>query len=256
MKNLIIACIAFVVVANVVSCKKAEITPQTTATIDSLKVGLIAYYQMNNTGADSSGKGNDISFYRNITSTTNRFGLVNSAFGFDGSSSYAVVNDNSALRLNNTDFTLNVWVNMISFNPTNGSFIFAKRTSGLNDGWGFSITGVQSGVGLTGGVYFGPGGGNPYALSTKAITTNKWNMITVVYNLAKQQVSIYINGVFDSATSNIATPNAAIASNFYIGTDNPANSTSYFMNGSFDDMRIYNRALSLTLIQKLLVSTN
>jgi len=252
MKNFLIIGFALFVAAGFTSCNKG--VDGQPIPIDSLKVGLIAYYPMNNTGADSSGHGNDITFYRNITSTTNRFLQANSAFNFDGVTSYAAVNDNAALRLNNTDFTLNTWVNLTSFNQGNGSFVFAKRTSGINNGWGFSITGYQSGLGIVGAAYFGPGGGNAYAVGTKSITTGKWNMVTVVYNSTKQQISIYVNGVFDNVTSNIPTPSASITSNLFIGTDNPSNFTSYFMNGAFDDMRIYSRALTLSEVQKLYVS--
>ena len=170
---------------------------------------------------------------------------------FDGRTSYMSVNDNKALRLNNTDFTLNAWVNLSSFNSTSGSFILSKRTSGVDDGWGFSITGYGSGLNVVGGVFLGPGGGNSYAVSAKNITLGKWYMVTAVYNFSKQQVSLYINGVLDNVTSNIPTPNGTIATNMYIGTDNPANNTYYFLNGSLCQVSMYSRALNAVQIQKL-----
>jgi len=253
MKNLFIICFALVIAANITSCKKT--LTNSPVSVDSLKVGLIAYYPFNNNGVDSSGNGNNATVF-NVSPSTDRFGKANYAYSFNGTTSYAAVADNAALRLSNTDFTVSTWVNMTAFNSTSGSFIFAKRTSGLNDGWGFSITGYQSGTPIVGGVFFGPGGGNPYAVGTKSLVTGKWNMVTVVYNLAKQQVSIYENGVLDNVTNNIATPNAAINANLYIGTDNPINATSYFMNGAFNDMRIYNRALSSSLVQQLYLSVH
>lgn len=254
MKNLsvILLVLSAFVIVSFSSCKKGldgEIKA-----LDSLKVGLIAYYPMNNTGADSSGNGYNAAIF-NMNSAIDRFGIPNYAYYFDGVSSYMSVNDNVALRLNNTDFTLTGWVNLNSYNLNSGSFIFSKRTSGLNDGWGFSLTGYQSGLGVLGGVFLGPGGGNSYAVSTKGITLGKWYMVTAVYSLAKQQVSLYINGAFDSATSNIPTPNGAITANLYIGRDNPANNTSYFLNGALNDMCIYSRALSASQVHKLYLAT-
>jgi hypothetical protein len=255
MKILTTACFLLLAAGALTSCRKA-ITPSPVG-IDSLRIGLLAYYPFNNSGADSSGKGNHISYYVNITSVQNRFNKPNSAFSFDGLASYLTIPDINDLRLNNTDFTLNAWVKPVAFNNSNGSFIFCKRTSGLNAGWGLSITGFNSGLGIVGGIFFGAGGTNPYALSTKSITLNNWHMVTVIYTLSKQQLSFYIDGVLDNTVSNIPAPDASIAANLYIGRDNPANfGTGYFYKGSYDDMRIYKRALTSNDVKKLPVSLN
>jgi len=255
MKNLTIACFTLLLAGALTSCKKNIIViPETP--LDSLSIGLLAYYPFNNSGTDLSGKGNNVAYYKNITSVANRFNLTNTAFSFDGQNSYLTVNDNSDLRLSNTDFTLNAWVKLNSFSPNSGTYILSKRTSGLNSGWGFSVNGQQTNVGVIGGVYFGPGGLNASAVSTKSLSLNKWSMVTVVYNSTKQQISIYIDGVLDNVTNNIPTPNALIAANMFIGADNPANGTFYYTYGSLDDIRIYNRALSTSLVQKLYISPN
>lgn len=255
MKKLFTALVLLIVFGALTSCKKTA-TPTPTPTTDSLAIGLLAYYPFNNSGADSSGNGNNINYYYSITPALNRLNKPNTAFLFDGSKSYMTVRDNADLRLNNTDFTINVWVNLNTYNSTSGSQIMTKRTSGINNGWGFSITGTQSTVGAAGGIYFGPGGGNAYALSTKKVTLNKWSMITVVYNVNKQQVSLYLDGVLDNTTNNIPTPSALITANLFIGADNINNGTSYYINGALDDVRIYNKALSATLIQKLYTNAN
>jgi hypothetical protein len=240
-----VVCVGFASIVSTSSCTK-----NTVAQTDSLKVGLIAWYPLNNSGADSSGNGNNVMLY-NITTSPNRLGVANAAYYFDGTTSYLMAQDNAALRLANTDFTLNAWVNLTSFNQSNGSFVFSKRIAGVNNGWGFSITGVNSGLGIKGAVYFGPGGGNQYALGTKSITLNQWSMLTVEYNAAKQQISIYENGLLDNTTNNISSPSATINAPLYIGEDNPVLGTGYFLNGSLAQLRIYNKALSVSLLQKL-----
>jgi hypothetical protein len=255
MKVLTIACFVLLTAGVLTSCKKNYVL-QSETPLDSLRIGLIAYYQFKNSGADSSGKANNVTYYKNITSVANRLNFSNSAFSFDGQNSYLTVNDNNDLRLSNTDFTLNAWVKLNSFSPNTGTYILSKRTSGLNSGWGFSVNGQQTNVGVVGGVYFGPGGLNASAVSTKSISLNKWSMVTVIYNSTKQQISIYIDGVLDNVTNNIPAPNALITANMFIGADNPANGTFYYTYGALDDIRIYNRALSASSVQKLYVSLN
>jgi hypothetical protein len=253
--TLVVIVILTISLGTISSCKKGEsnITP---AAIDSLNVGLIAYYPFNNTGVDFTGNGNDGVVY-NITGTSDRNGKANAAYHFDGSTSYIQVKDNQALRLNGTDYTINTWVKLDQYNSTNGSFIVNKRTSGPADGWGFSITNYSSpnNILTKGLMFFGPGGTDPYALGTKVLALNQWYMITTIYNYSKQQVSFYVNGVLDNVTTGIASPNAAITGDMFIGSDNLLTTTNYNLKGSLDDMRIYKRALTIAELQKLYVLT-
>jgi hypothetical protein len=248
---------------GLVSCKKSDNAadnpndPNILPATDSLKIGLIAYYPFNNSGVDESGNGNNGLVY-NITSANDRNGKINSAYYFDGFSSYVQVKDNLPLRLNNTDITINTWVKLDEFNFSYGSYLVSKRSSGINNGWASSITGFAyqySNQGPVGVTTFGSGGGNVYASGVKVLSINKWYMITSVYNVAKLQVSIYVNGVLDNITTGVSSPNSAITSDMYIGRDNPANVTNgYYLKGCLDDVRIYNRALKITEIQKLYTS--
>jgi len=240
-----------------VSCKKQHQNPA--PVVDSLKVGLIAYYPFNNSAADASGNGND-GTTNNVAATTDRKGNANSAYAFDGISSYISIPDNPSLRLSNTDFTINTWINLDVYDPSFGSFILCKRSSGVNDGFGLSITGYQfnsTGQGGAGLPYFGGGGTNLAAIGKSSIGTTNWNMITVVYNFSKQEISLYLNGTLNNTTENFPSPNGSITNNFYIGRDDPASpSTGYFVKGKIDDIRIYGRALSHASIQQLYNSSN
>ena len=77
-------------------------------------------------------------------------------------------------------------------------------------------------------------------------------MITIEYDYAHEQVTMYINGVYDNISQqNIVSPNST--ADLYFGRDNPAvnSSSGYNLLGSLDDIRIYNRALSTGDITKL-----
>lgn len=217
--------------------------------VDSLKVGLLAYYPFDNSGDDFSGNENHGTVY-NISSTTDRHGIINGAYHFDGLSSYITVKDNAALRLNNTNITFNAWVKLESYNDSFGNNILTKHYTGADNGWAWGITG--SGYVIPGIVTYGPGGGSANARGNHVISINQWHMVTSVYNLSAQRLTIYVDGVLDNATDNIPSPNASINAIMYIGRDDPSiPANGYFIHGSLDDIRIYNRSLSVSDIQKL-----
>lgn len=219
---------------------------------DSLSIGLLAYYPFNNNLNDFSpyknnGKANDIS------SATDRFGNANSAFYFNGSTSYIVVKDNQALRLSNTNITLSTWVKLDEYNYSYGVNLLTKHYSGVENGWAWGITGY--GFSTLGIVTYGTGGGSAAARGTQVISLNQWHLVTNVYDLSKHQLSIYVDGTLDTITNNMPSPNMNTDADLYIGRDNPGVSgEGYFVRGTMDEVRIYHRALSAYEIHKLFVS--
>jgi|GEM_PF-740608 len=224
--------------------------------IDSLKLGLIAYYPFNNSAADSSGNFNDGTVH-GATLTTNRFGTPNSAYYFDGSSSYIDVKDSHALRLNNTDFTINYWVNLDVYTTSSGSAVIEKNAGPGQQGWNIGVTGYGSAGGLIGKVgvpFFNESGGSdPFAAGNGVVGTGNWVMVTILYDFSTQQMSFYENGVFDNVTSNILPPNGLTNVDMFIGKNTyAANSTPpYFIQGKLDDIRIYGKKLKNSDITKL-----
>jgi len=234
------------------SCKK--IHNDEPAAIDSLKVGLVAYYPFNNDAKDASGNGND-GTATNVTATTDRHGKANSAYHFDGSTSYITVNDNTTLRLSNNDFTLNSWVDMDSYGSSFGYNILTKHYTGNDNGWAWGITGT--GFTPTGIVTYGTGGTSASARGNIIVGVDQWHMVTIVYRINTQTVSIYVDGVLDNITSAFPAANPTVNAKLYIGRDDPSvPSTGYFFHGSLDDISIYNRALSAHDVHALYTATN
>jgi hypothetical protein len=222
--------------------------------VDSLKIGLLARYDFNDSGIDSSGNGYNGTVY-NITSATDRFGNGIGAYSFDGISSYISIPDHQSLRLNGTDFTINAWVKISDYGGSYENNIVTKRFTGANNGWALGITGPLNSP--AGDIMFGPGGPVANAFGNKVVTTNQWHMVTVIYTLASQQLSTYVDGAFSNATTGILSPTASINALMYIGKDDPSvPSTGYFFNGSMDDIRIYSRAISKNQLQQLFMATN
>src|ERR1700761_4266584 len=252
MKNFIIVCFALFIAAGITSCKKGLIDPPTP--VDSLKVGLIAYYPFNNSVADSSGNGHN-AVNNNAVLTTNRFGVSNTAYSFNGTSSYMVVSDSKPLRLDSTDFSINVWINLAGYNLSYGTEVLVKRNAGTAQGWDYGITGVAN---LSNNIPYGvtsfqvSGGSDPVATGNKQFSLNQWHMLTTVYYFKQKTMVYYIDGLPDDITYNIPTPSANVTANLTIGQDSQmAINTNYFLKGKLDDIRIYGRALSVASVQKL-----
>lgn len=230
------------------------------APVDSLKIGLVAYYPFNNSAADSSGNKYDGTAY-NLVPTTDRNGNVNSAYYFNGQSSYIQVKDNPQLRLNSTDFTINAWVELYDYNSSYGSIVIDKRDYGSNAGWNFGIAGygdLNNQVGAYGVVTYSVSGGNDPVLVgvTKIDTAHHWHMITTVYQVGTKKTMLYVDGVQDSYSIGLQSPNLLTNPDIYIGADNPSNYTDYYFEGKIDDIRIYTRALAAGEVVKLFQKTN
>jgi len=78
-------------------------------------------------------------------------------------------------------------------------------------------------------------------------------MVTCVYTLVTKTLQIYINGVLDTQTTGVSTPNEAIVTPLYIGADTQG---GYFFSGAMDDVRIYNTPLSPSDISNLYTAQN
>ena len=252
-KILLLGIILYFAVAS--SCKKVDTSP--ISTVDSLRIGLIAYYPFNNSGADSSGHANNAVYYRDITSVTNRFGIPNSAFSFNGNSSYMTVADKPELRLNNTDFTLNAWVKLNDYRPSFGNNILSKHVTGNDNGWAWGVAGLGS-ITTVGIVTFGPGGTSVTERGTKVVSLGQWHMITSTYKLSTKEFTIYVDGELDIVIkNNFPSPNPDINASLHIGRDDPsASSDGYFVNGAIDDIRIYNKILTPAEVKRLFTHKN
>jgi len=224
---------------------------------DSLKVGLIAYWPLNGNAVDSSGNGNNGTVFA-ATPAADRNGKANSAYYFDGLSSYITVNDNPSLRLNNTDFTINMWVDLSSYINASGSALLSKNQGAGQQGWNCSIVGTANQDGASPGnlFYNVSGGSDPFAAGSIPVDTGKWSMLTITYQLSKHKITLYVNTIYDSSVVSIPTPNANSDGKLHIGNNSyldvpGALAPPYFFNGKINDIRIYNRILSTSDIIEL-----
>ena len=86
--------------------------------------GLVSYWGFNGNANDASGNAHN-GTVNGATLTTDRFGNANSAYSFNGSTSYISVPHNAAFNMQQA--TWNVWVKISTASTGNGYYIFGKR---------------------------------------------------------------------------------------------------------------------------------
>jgi hypothetical protein len=231
-------------------------TSQPTSYISgTLTQGLVAYYPFDGNARDQSGNGNSGEVH-NATLTNDRFGNPNSAYRFDGSSSYIKISNGLPFDFSN-HFSVAFWIKPTAI-PNGYAAIISKnyRASGKSS-WFIeqNASGIeQNGNSLNSLVLYyvqsvsdNEGGG--HGISNIG---NQWNQYSVTKENTK--LSTYFNGNLISTVGS-STPSvfSAIKTNgdlpLFVGAFDTS-SGSHF-DGILDDIFIYNRTLTAQEVLKL-----
>jgi uncharacterized protein (TIGR02145 family) len=206
----------------------------------TLNDGLVAYYPFNGNANDESGNGNN-GVVNGATLGMDRFQITNSCYEFLGNSKIDL-GQLISLGSNPTEASYSFWLKINSL-PTNNSTtgggsgypIFSKRHF-QNYGYDWSTARINP----NGKLYFFKDDdmywGTPCVSNT--IDLNSW----VNFTLIKKQDSLFVyqNGItIDAIQDNY--PLSGSPMNFILGWQGAWN---LFLEGSLDDIRIYNRALT------------
>ncbi|KJU84815.1 LamG domain protein jellyroll fold domain protein, partial [Candidatus Magnetobacterium bavaricum] len=210
----------------------------------ALTDGLVAYYPFNGNANDESGSGNgNNGVVHGATLTTDRFGNANKAYSFNNS--YIEIADSNSLDIGTNSYTTVAWIKTNDVS-TQGR-IFSKGASGCEIGYMMRLDATTHSITIEnsntkGGCYI-------VLTSSTLIDDNKWHFVVAVVERSSG-AKIYIDGKIDAST-NKDTSGLSVANglNAKIGMSyiNPMEP----FNGSIDDVRIYNRALSDAEVQQL-----
>lgn len=222
-----------------------------TALYNDDNTGLIAHYPFNGNAKDMSGNGNH-GVVNGATLTTDRFGKANSAYSFDGKSSFIKVPSIGSTAFN-SDFSIEAWVNIRDFtNP------YPHIIQGENNFLAFHTTGsaytVQQQSKISFYTVYGskitdqqPITGTRLIPNNAIIPVNKWNQIVI--SKLKDTIRYYYNGAMEYKGFYENKP-LILGNYLLIGT--AINSQSdYTLNGVIDDIKIYQKALSTSEITSL-----
>ncbi len=187
--------------------------------------GLVAYYPFNGNANDAVGTLNGT--VDGATLTTDRFGNANSAYNFDGVNDFIGLNGSFN---GYNELTVSAWYKMTATSPDLQAII-ASDQSGK-----FIHMQTSSGGAPNCAVYYD--NNNALLLNNPPATLNQWTHIAIVAKSGNSK--LYINGTEFSSSS--------AAFSFISGSNLLRIGSGYlngrFFNGSIDDVKIYNVALT------------
>ncbi|MDD4410029.1 MAG: LamG domain-containing protein, partial [Candidatus Pacebacteria bacterium] len=186
---------------------------------------------------DVSGKGNT----GNINGATWGTEAENKYLGFDGINDYASCGTNLSLS-GNFNATMSVWIKRTSGTSFQSVIVAGKAVA-------FQSFGIGINSANAGDFSAQFNGGNARISPAGLIPLNKWMFLTITKTpgTIESSTKLYLNGVEVSQTGQSGTPNF-VADVTYIGA---WTNMQHYFNGSIDDVRIYNRALSQSEIMNL-----
>jgi len=203
-------------------------------------MSLIAHYKLDGNALDSSGYDhNGISYNINWVN-----GKIGQSGEFNGLNSYIIANHSEKFRLVG-NFSLSFWYKIPSLNTIQR--LLTKQSSGGSYGYGFNLAFYNSNSFL---VTYNNGDNRIYAYSGKLFNSNdidKWFHVIYVWNGIEQKY--YIDGV-DVGLGNHSTTSGFIGGETSSDLEIGRLSSSY-CEGSLDDIRIYDHALSTKEIKEL-----
>lgn len=205
--------------------------------------GLVAYYPFNGNANDSCGYNGSHhnGTVSNAALTTDRDGVPNRAYGFNGLNSYINLGVNMGINSLQYDFTIAYWIYRTT--STSGGIIASFSTQD-DSNWRFLVNTGTSNI----GVQFVPGWqGREWQSNSTPLNTillNTWHH--VIHVRKGNKLSTYIDNVLISTStvsseiiSNPTTPHATTK----IGYLFPSCPECRYFAGKLDDIEFYNRAL-------------
>jgi Concanavalin A-like lectin/glucanases superfamily len=214
----------------------------------ALDKGLKAHYPFNGNARDASGNNNQPVF-NNAQLTNDRFGKANSAYHFNGSSSYIRIPNSATLNLGNT-ITLAIWVRPTGFyyDICHASSILSKGTADYYPG-NYTLrfddalfTGGKgcSGDRLSDSLHLNfRATGTPQKQYEPFIKKGQW--YSLVYTNDGDTARLYVDCALKYAIK--FTETFSNADDLFFGRTND-NMFPFWLNGDIDDARIYDRALT------------
>lgn len=229
-----------------------------------LSDGLVGYWNMDeaswgtpdcstDVAFDSSGNGKNGDACPNSTGPAGgNAGKFGNGVLLDGFNDYINVADDPIFDITGA-MTVSAWIKVTNLPGSNESDgVVAKGTAGetsaVNHTFFLFVENGQFGSGNAVNFMFEDSAGNNYAARYQTtLTTNRWYHLSGVYDTANAKVVLYIDGVeVASMTGVTATPNIQ-AQPVTIGY----NGWDHYLDGTIDDVHIYNRSFSPAEIRRL-----
>lgn len=245
---------------------KSQTASTTPSTVSSLSSGLVGHWTFDGpdtawssdtagTVIDKSGNGNTGTLTSMNRKTSPTLGKIGQGLKFDGEDDYAVTSASTLVNPNTSDLTLSLWTKVVNFNLEGGGVsqrIFMQNIDG-NNVWMMTMNdGATGNPGSKQFAFAIQKNGTGYYKNTTTSTwsTNVWYHIVEVWHYNTNTQEIYVDGVSQALNtlSSSAFGLGSADNKVYVGQRSDNNG---HFNGSLDDVRVYNRALSATEVKQL-----
>ena len=205
--------------------------------------GLVGYWPFNGNANDESGSGNN-GTVNGATLTTDRFGVANKAYSFDGVNDFIDLGVNPLINNLTQNYTFSFFILKNNFNS---SMVLGNIDPSIVGSWRILLrttTNFESSFNNSPTWY------SAYS-SQNTITLNNWiHLVTVRDN---SFIKIYVNGILNSTTNvGLLNPNTYPNAETKLGKHWVSIDNNYeYINGKLDDLGVWNRSLSDCEIQDL-----
>ena len=213
----------------------------------NLDHGLVAYYPFDGNANDVSGYNNNPS-YNNAKLTKDRLGNESSAYNFNGTSSYMRIPNKKVLNISQK-ISISVWVRVLGFyqGKCHGNRIIMKGDTDFLEGsyfMTFDDNSITKGnncykdiVDEKNQTFYSQG----VAANEYAVKKDIWQHL--VYTDDGITAKFFVDCILRGTLNSTANTYANSYDLFFGKLNNPQ--YPYWFNGDMDEVRIYNRALSL-----------
>jgi hypothetical protein len=218
--------------------------------LDSL---LVAYYPFNGNANDETGNGNDGTVF-GATLVDDRFSNPNGAYSFNGFTDYIEFGDvfNDVF----VPFAISAWIYKDQVGTPNQCIIKSDNYpgTGIPYYYGFWLTTVDDAEQTTVGISYGDGG-EPDPLNRRSKTSastlylNQWVHVVVNVN-GTNDITIYFNA-FDVGGTYSGSGGNMVHSGWTANMGRNTLPPNVYLYGMLDDIRIYDRILTLDEITAL-----
>lgn len=216
-------------------------SPTATTTTGNINQGLVAYWPFSGNAMDATPYSNNGTVTA-ATLTADRKGTANNAYSFDGATANITVTNNTSLQLIG-DMTVSAWVYVT--NNGNYSPIVSKNASGEYEIAADFRSGFNEALSWR---------SNNFSTSTNFanfFTGYSGTWVHVAVTVSGTNATAYRNG--NSQGTIAIGSRVATSQNIKIGL---RTGTSFYLSGAIDEVRLYDRALSLSEVQALYQSQN
>jgi len=172
-------------------------------------------------------------------------GKIYNGLQMDGVDDHVIVADNAALNFGTGSFSYGLWFK--TTDSTNNNSLIMKKQNGASTSAGYSLRGRPSdGTGQFSAHLSDGTTQKSVFVAITSVTDGNWHHVMIVVDHTANFLYMYIDGSVATSTGISTVGSTTNVRNLDFGND-----ASNYFNGTMDDIRIYNKALSAAEVTAL-----